>query len=311
MKREINNPTSKGWILFFKGDEPGFNAHRLRPKRRCIMTSLRINMVPIMIIFLEFFAGTNVFGLNLQDLVSREQANNLAAGERPVLTQFKNPQPQLVPENKFLAGIIEKIRADLDPSVMVETLHLYKKPPAAEKAAWSIEEETGLYNEILALSTLAGLQYFSASRGNMRTFYETSSVIDGPSTKKILPDPVFPGPEIQLTLYARQKDLTFGDNIYQYDFYSAPGAIIFTQQNLTSLTYGIIPAVGKNKLRSIVAIFDAGDYLLVYAASMAKAASLPGMKERIGSSFTNRAEAVLHWFSDQADKAYKKVYSGN
>jgi len=108
-----------------------------------------------------------------------------------------------------------------------------------------------------------------------------------------------------LTIYARQKDLTFGDNIYQYDYYSEPGAFIFIQQNLTSLSYGIIPAVGKNKLRSVAAVMDAGNYLLVYIASMSKAVSIPGMKERIGNSFANRSEAIFNWFSNQADKAFR------
>jgi hypothetical protein len=140
----------------------------------------------------------------------------------------------------------------------------------------------------------------------MRTFYETSSVIDGQSTKRPIPDPVYPRPPAKLTVFARQKDLTFGDNIYQYDYYSEPGAFIFIQQNLTSLSYGIIPAVGKNKLRSAAAVIDAGEYLLVYIASMSKAAAIPGMKERIGNSFANRSEAIFNWFSTQADKAFLK-----
>jgi hypothetical protein len=64
--------------------------------------------------------------------------------------------------------------------------------------------------------------------------------------------------------------------------------------------------VGKRKLRSVVAVVDAGDHLLVYAASMAAAASLPGLGERIGNSFTNRAAAVLKWFSLRADRAFGK-----
>jgi hypothetical protein len=142
----------------------------------------------------------------------------------------------------------------------------------------------------------------------MRTFYENSGVIASPASKTFIPDPVYPVPPGKLTIYARQKDLTFGDNTYQYDYYSFPDAMVFIQQNLSSLTYGIIPAVGKNRLRSAVAIIDAGDYLLVYAASMAKAASVPGMKERIGNSFSNRAGAILNWFASRADKAFRDLH---
>ena len=258
----------------------------------------------ILLFILGFFPGIGISGLSLEDLVGREQARILLSGEKPVLSQFKDPKPRLVPRNAVLMNLIEKIQAELQPGTMVETLHLYKKPPEAGKSAMNIDEEIALYNKMTALSTLAGLQYFSASRGVMRTFYESSSVIDNPSAKKPVPDPVFTLPPRELIIYARQKDLTFGDNIYQYDYISEDGIIVFTQQNLTSLSYGIFTAVGKNKLRSTIAVLDAEEYLLVYAASMAKAASLPGMKERVGNSFANRAEAILEWFSDQADKVF-------
>ena len=258
---------------------------------------------------MAFSNKAELSALSLNDLVSSEHAAALIAGDNPVLVQFKDPQLQLIPRNQILQMLVETVYRDLDPSVIVETLHIYKKPQEAENGAWSEKELAELYNGTLAMSTLAGIQYFSASRNSMRTFYETSSVIDGPSTKRQIPDPVYSQPPLELTIYARQKDLTFGDNIYQYDYYAIPGAMIFFQQNLTSLSYGIIPAIGKNKLHSVVAVLDAADYLLVYAASMAKTASLRGMNNRIGNSFTNRANAVIEWFSGQADKAFKKAHS--
>jgi hypothetical protein len=134
----------------------------------------------ILAVLLGVFHGPGVSALSLADLVGSEQANALIAGEKPVLAQFKNPEPQLIPRYGILRELSEAIRRDLGPSVMVETLHIYRKPEAAQKIIWSAEEESNLYNEVLALSTLAGLQYFSATRGAMRTFYETSRVIDGP-----------------------------------------------------------------------------------------------------------------------------------
>lgn len=256
-----------------------------------------------------FFPGAKVYAADLESLVGAEKARALLAGEKPVLVQFKDPKLSLIPAVDELAALLGKQQNDLSPSVIVETLRLYNKPPEAERPAMSGAEETALFNEVLALSSLAGIQYFSASRGVMRTFYETSSVIDGPSSKKPLPDPFYVLPPSKLTIFARQKDLTFGDNIYQYDFYRSPGSLIFVQQNLTALTAGIIPAVGRNKLHSVVAVLDAGDQLLIYAVSMAKAASVPGMNQRVGDSFSNRVEAVIKWFSGQADKAFKKAHS--
>ena len=254
------------------------------------------------IIFL--FSAPVVSAMSLEDLLGDEHVKALLAGETPLLAQFKDPRLGLVPWHDSLRGLIRQVQNDLGPSVTVETLHLYKKPSGAERPSMSAAEEASLFNEVLALSTLAGIQYFSASRGAMRTFYETSIVIDGPSTKKPVNDPSFFLPPRELTIYARQKDLTFGDNVYKYDFYHQRGSIIFIQENLTALTAGIIPAVGKNRLRSVVAVLDAGEYLLVYAVSMARTASVPGMNERVGNSFSNRVEAIIHWFTNQADRAF-------
>jgi hypothetical protein len=142
----------------------------------------------------------------------------------------------------------------------------------------------------------------------MRTFYETSSVIDGPDTRKPRNNPIYGSPPAELTVYAEQKDLTFGNNIYKYEYHARPDALIFVQENDTVMKMGLITAVRKNNLRSVVAVIDAGDYLLIYAASMAKAASVPGMSRRVGASFSTRAEAMLKWFSGQADKAFRKVH---
>ena len=269
---------------------------------------MKIKTLLLFIALAGLFSVQGISGIGPEDFIEPDLMAILNVGEMPVLVQFKDAVPQLIPRNIVLGALVETVRKDLEPSVMVETLHLYKKPAEAAKGFMSAEEEAGVYNGLLALSTLAGLRYYSASRGTMRTFYETSAIVDGPSSKKILPDPVYFRPPDELTVYAKQKDLTFGDNNYQYSYFTSPGAMIFVQQNLSALTVGIIPAIGRNKLRSVVAVLDAGDYLLIYMVSMAKAATLPGMKERIGNSFTNRAEAVLLWFSDRADRAFGKLY---
>ncbi|MDR1862543.1 MAG: hypothetical protein LBQ67_01340, partial [Treponema sp.] len=205
-----------------------------------------------------FYGAGSLSGASLEGLLGAARAAALAAGEKPTELQFSVPRFRLLPQHERVGQVIEDVHQELDPEIMVETLRLYTKPAGAAKPAWSETERTQLFNGVLALSTLAGLQYYSASRRTMRTFYETSGIIDGPASKTFVADPVYPVPPGRLTIYARHEDLTFGDNTYQYDYYSFPDAMVFVQQNLSSLTYGIIPAVGKNRLRSAVAIIDAG-----------------------------------------------------
>jgi hypothetical protein len=242
---------------------------------------------------------------SLEELTGPGRAVDLAAGDIITEVQLKNPRPALIPRRPELRQLVDKMMETLGPGLCVESLYRYQKPANAA-GGWTEEERTRLYNAALALSTLAGIPYYSASRKTMRTFYEYSRVIDGADAKRELPDPVFSEVPRELRIYARQKDLTFGDNIYQYDYMAYEDSLIFVQRNLTALNAGIIPAVGKNKLHSVVAVIDAGDSLLFYAAAMVKAVSLPGMGDRIGNSFTNRAEAMLKWFAGQADKVFGK-----
>ena len=183
--------------------------------------------------------------------------------------------------------------------MLVESLYLYKKPASfhTDAGSWGAAQKTAVFNQTVALSTLTGVKYHSSSRNEARIFYDYSSVIDNPTSKKPIPDPTYTRLPSALTLHARQRDLTFGDNIYRYDYLITSDAVIFSQENVTGLNIGIIPVVGKGKLRTVMAVIDCGDSILIYAASMVNAFSVPGLKDRISNSFSSRAEAILKWFT--------------
>jgi hypothetical protein len=268
----------------------------MKHRKKCLVV-----LFVLTILFMNISAHASV-ETSIEALVGEELASALRAGESPLAVQFRSPYPQLIPFNDELRRRVSGEQADMRLSVMVEILYLYRKPPNAG-AAWTVEEKTRLFNELVAVSTLAGIQYFSTSRGEMRTLYETSHVIDSPSTRRPLPDPVFARPPQELSLYVSQRDLTFGDNVYRFGFFTSNGALILTQENITPLNAGIIRAVGRNNLRTTLAILDAGQYILVYSIAMAQAASVPGMRERVGNSFATRAQAIIQWFSGRADRA--------
>jgi hypothetical protein len=218
-------------------------------------------------------------------------------------TKFSNSAPELIPADNEFRQFVTGAAGSINYNIMVESLYLYRKPNQSftSSNSWDDRQKTGLFNQLTAISAMEGIQYYSASRGPMRTFFETSGVVDQPSTKKPLPDPVFTVLPANYSLYARQKDLTFGDNVYRYDYKTANNSICFVQENMTSLTLGIIPAVGRGNLRSVLAVFDCGDTLLIYSVSFARALSISSLSERIGVSFSNRAEAVIKWFTGRAD----------
>ncbi|MCL2128025.1 MAG: hypothetical protein FWH38_07210 [Treponema sp.] len=249
-------------------------------------------------------AAGPAFPASLEELAGTERAAALRSAEGPVTElQQKNPVPRLLPAHAELRRLVAETMESLQPGLFVETLSLYKKPRAA---AWSEAERAGLFNSLTALSTLSGIRYYSESRKTMRVFYESSFVIESPSDKRPLPDPAFASPPPSLALYASQKDLTFGGNVYRFDYYTAADAILMVQENLTAMNAGIIPAVGKNKFRTVMAVIDSDDSLLIYAAAMAKASPVPGMGDRIGLSFANRVKAILAWFTARAGEVFQQ-----
>jgi hypothetical protein len=249
-----------------------------------------------------------VFSVPLENLVSSSTAVRLRSGGEPIFeTQLRNPAPVLLPRDNDLRRITDGIINSLEPNVLVEALYLYTKPASVAVASegWTAEQRTGVFNQLMAVSSMTGLQYYSASRRAMRTFYEYSYLVDGPDSRNRITDPVFTSVPAALTLYARQKDLTFGDNVYRYNYTAARDAVYFTQDNITALTIALIPVINRGNLKTVMAVIDCGDTILIYAVSMAKALSVPGIGDRIGNSFSNRAQAVLNWFSGRLNNTFR------
>jgi len=238
--------------------------------------------------------------MELESLVGAESAQKLTVDGLIRRTELKDALPTLVPDTVFARRLVADVRDELKPNILIEALYLLEKPPQARGRSWTEGERVSIYNKTRALSSLAGIQYYSASRKAKRTFYESSFVVDSAGSKIPLPDPLVDTIPEQSQVYARQRDLTFGDNVYQYEYLFLGDEFAFIQKNETSMNYGMLPILGKGKLRSVVVIMDTDDALLVYAASMVRSMMIPGVEGKIRSSFSNRADAVFSWFADQA-----------
>ena len=134
-----------------------------------------------------FIIASPVFSASPEELVGAARATALRAASEPVTeVQTKNPSPKLLPEHNELQRIVRENMGNLAPNILVETLFLIGKPSGREAngTGWSETERTGLFNRLVAIKTLSGIQYYSESRKAMRVFYESSQIIDNPSDKK-------------------------------------------------------------------------------------------------------------------------------
>jgi len=149
---------------------------------------------------------------------------------------------------------------------------------------------------------MTGIEYYSASRGYMRTLFYESYIIDSPDDRNRLPDPVWQVVPEHDQLYIYQRDSSFGKNILQLDYRADGDAILLTMRNLTRMLYrGIVPAVGPEQLILHIVVMPVGDYLLFYGSSGADPIGLLGMEERARTSFHNRILALRNWYLGQLE----------
>ena len=208
----------------------------------------------------------------------------------------------ILPRHESTVGIAEEIAAK-KPGILVETAFVLKRKAPADVAGR--EAELLKINALLrAFSSLEGVQYYSITHQGMRTLYAESYAIDGPGTKRRLPDP--PSPSLRAldeaqSFYVFQRDLSFGSNVYTYDFQGFPGGARVTSKNVTWMSITIIPVIAPGVLVSRLIVLQASDGILVYVES--DAISIGFLAQRIGESFANRATALFGWFKGRYESA--------
>lgn len=213
----------------------------------------------------------------------------------------KNPGLNLAPRHPMA----QEMEASIDyeePSVIVEALFSWQKPHASPGAE---EEMLAIYNVLRAVGSLEGIEYYSASRKKMRVLYEYSSLIAGANDTKPLADRSLERIPWQAeSLFARQKDTTFGDNLYSITMSSATGSVTQVSTNLSQIHLGILPVASAGNIRLRILVLSVDDAVLFYAVSSAKALVIPGIKATLETSFGNRVAAVYSWFSRQLSAAW-------
>lgn len=186
-----------------------------------------------------------------------------------------------------------------DPSFFVESLFLYRKKAGTETAPGG--DVPRVSSILRSLSSLEGIEYYSTSRKRMRTLYEKSYTIDGPSTRKRIPDKT-EGSADGISVYALQEDLTFGEYVYRYSYLQNQDSVAFLSENLETLSYKVIKVIDPDRLRVSLIVLDMGDCLLVYGLTRADIPAIPAIDGHLNASFTTRAEAVYRWFIGEYEK---------
>ena len=199
---------------------------------------------------------------------------------------------------------IEPEVARVKPTIGVELLLLFD-PDISDTLAETRESDYHLriYNVLRSISTLKGIEYYSASRKKMRTFFYDAYAIESPDNRKKRDDPLVESIPPNSDIYTYMKDSSLGNYVaqiryhYHFDYFS------MSIRNQTLIRWFIFPLVQPQKLNMFVLIVPRGDQLLFYGLSYVNASNIFGIAESKTASFYNRLIALFNWFRTN----YKRV----
>ncbi len=208
--------------------------------------------------------------------------------------------PALIPEVEVREEITKRIE-ELEPSVGVEVLTVYRRESADFDSSAS---RLKIYNILRSISTMQGIDYYSASRKRMRTLFTRSYVIADPESEQPLADPLVTEIPPYSSLYVLQEDLSFGENVYRSEYSYKDGFFLVVNQNLTTMRYLLLPMVKPEASITYLLLIPREQEIIFYGLSCAHTLRLLGLERTKEDSFYNRLKAIYGWFTDRMDTEF-------
>ncbi|MCK5673345.1 MAG: hypothetical protein KAH95_08205 [Spirochaetales bacterium] len=210
---------------------------------------------------------------------------------------FDEELPSYIFPTDYKSDLLEKI-SKLDVTIGVESLFLLKYSDLIIKDNTSM---LSVYNTLLSVKTMKGIEYYSQSRKKMRTLYTESFAVKDMDSTDPIDDPVYKTIPAILNRYLLQTDKTFGKNLYKAVYKYDGSTIWINIVNETKMKYSFIPMVNKGNMSVSLFVTAIDDGLLFYGVSTAETSTFLGLAKSKKESFYNRIKAMFTWFEDQLE----------
>ncbi|AFG36688.1 DUF6675 family protein [Spirochaeta africana] len=194
-----------------------------------------------------------------------------------------------------------------DSGLLAETLQFIPADPDADYLYTDHDFHLHLYRLMLAVETMAGIEYYSASRERMRTLFTESRFVRSPRSRQTAAVSVTDTIPATAEYYLLQHDSTFGENIYRIAYHYNQHSIRVDMRNHATVRYGIFPAIRDDDMRISLLLHPLPEGLLVYGYIHAEPVMTFGIQSRIRNSISNRLQALSSWFSEAAAESIPEL----
>jgi len=185
-------------------------------------------------------------------------------------------------------------------NLIIEALAFLPTPSTANPYSASAQlDSLGLiFNQF---SSLQGIQYWSASRKIMRTLYTDAYRVNNPKDRNKIKDPESVAALHAILpprTYVYQKDQTFDGIVTEVQCSMSQTTFLMTNTNATPLRLIGIPVLPVDGLRTGFLVAPSPEGILLYFVTSIKSPSIG--RDRVFESSSNKALALLHWFTEAA-----------
>ncbi len=223
--------------------------------------------------------------------------------ERELSRELNNNDPLLLIPAGNTAERIDRIRNGMRRYFGIEGLFFL---PGRNEPETEVERDNivnTLYNLALGVSTLEGMDYYSASRGFRRTLFHQFYRISESGSRTPLADIERESIPPVETFLVFQEDCTFGEDEYGITYHFEDPEISLTMKNMTSLKYSFIPIAGKEKLYMNVQIIPVREGIIFYGNCLVEGRKIPVPGKNINDSLYNRIKALMEWYKIRLNEA--------
>ncbi len=234
-------------------------------------------------------------------VLSEEEHRELRAKGEVTRYYFEPIAPRWMPADG-LGAILRRDAERIETVIGVESIHLlsyeeagmYRGP--SEGIIGDSSTLLKVYNLLLSVSSMKGLEYYSASRGRMRTLFAESYAIRSPENPAPVPDPMVDTIPSEQVLFVFQEDLTFGKNLSRWNYRSKGDELSISITNLTPMKYSFFTVADPGNMQIHLLVVPAEEGIAFYGCMVAKSPRFLGLEKTRTESFYNRIKALFSWF---------------
>lgn len=228
--------------------------------------------------------------------------------EGEITRYFFEPSPLKWLPADGLATQIAREASRIETVIGLESIHIlpFKEMKIREMDLPDEEMRRKVYNVLRSVSTLKGVEYYSVTRGRMRTLFEESYPVLSLEQPTRVRDPRITEeipPVSSMVIF--QRDTTFGESYSRWVYRAGEREIAISTTNLTPLKYSFFRMVDPEQMQIHLLVRPMEGGISFYGCAVVKSAKFLGLEKTKTESFYNRVKALYSWFKAELTKELK------